>query len=63
MCLFQTDENLEQYRFFRDACYDTADDGSDRLPSDVVNGLHWIYFGEDEGARECFHHACLSTNS
>lgn len=37
----------------RDACYERADDGSDRLPSDVVHGIHWMYFGEDESAREC----------
>ncbi|KAF8527054.1 alpha/beta-hydrolase [Gautieria morchelliformis] len=47
----ETEENLEQYRFMRDACCENADDGSDRLPSDVVHGLHWVLFGEDESAQ------------
>ncbi|CAE7216020.1 unnamed protein product [Rhizoctonia solani] len=46
----ETAENLEQYKFLRDACYEPADDGSDRLPSDVVHALMYIYFGEDPTA-------------
>ena len=34
----------------RDACFDFDDDGNDRLASDVVYGLHYIYFGEETGA-------------
>jgi len=50
--LRDTEESIEQYRFLRDACYEKADDGSDHLPSDVVTGLTWVYFGEgDESAR------------
>ncbi|KAF8522113.1 alpha/beta-hydrolase [Hysterangium stoloniferum] len=46
-----TEESIGQYRFLRDACYEKADDGSDHLPSDVVSGLTWMYFGEgDESA-------------
>ncbi|CAE7091826.1 unnamed protein product [Rhizoctonia solani] len=47
----ETAENLEQYKFLRDACYEPADDGSDRLPSDVVHALMYIYFGEDPTAQ------------
>ncbi|CUA68130.1 hypothetical protein RSOLAG22IIIB_03369 [Rhizoctonia solani] len=47
----ETAENLEQYRFLRDACYEPADDGSDHLPSDVVHALMYIYFGEDPTAQ------------
>ncbi|KAF8580697.1 alpha/beta-hydrolase [Ramaria rubella] len=47
----ETADNLEQYRFLRDACYEKADDGTDRLPSDVVHALHWIYFGGNESAQ------------
>ncbi|KAG8958467.1 hypothetical protein FRC03_009102 [Tulasnella sp. 419] len=47
----ETEENLEQYRFLRDACYEKADDGSDQLASDVVYALHWIYFGDDPSAQ------------
>ena len=34
----------------RDACFDFDDEGNDRLASDVVYGLHYIYFGEETGA-------------
>ncbi|KAG8703226.1 hypothetical protein FRC08_002998 [Ceratobasidium sp. 394] len=47
----ETEENLEQYRFLRDACYERADDGSDKLASDVVHALMYIYFGESPTAQ------------
>ncbi|EJC98192.1 alpha/beta-hydrolase [Fomitiporia mediterranea MF3/22] len=46
----ETEENKEQFRLLRDACLDYDDDGNDRLASDVVYGLHYIYFGEETGA-------------
>jgi len=47
----ENEENLEQFRFLRDSCYAKADDGSDKLATDVVNGLHWMYFGGDPSAQ------------
>ncbi|EJC98204.1 alpha/beta-hydrolase [Fomitiporia mediterranea MF3/22] len=46
----ETEENKGQYRSLRDACLDYDDDGNDKLASDVVYGLHYIYFGEETGA-------------
>ena len=47
----QDDENREQFIFLKESCYERADDGSDQLASDVVHGLHWIYFGDDPSAQ------------
>jgi len=47
----ENEEDREQFIFLRDACYARADDGSDRLASDVVNGLNFIYFGDDPSAQ------------
>jgi len=58
----ETEENIEQYRFLRDACYEKADDGSDRLPSDVVYGLHWIYFGDDVSAKNLIEEWVATSN-
>ncbi|KAL5480704.1 hypothetical protein ACEPAI_9644 [Sanghuangporus weigelae] len=46
----ESEENKEQYRLLRDACFDFDDEGNDRFASDVVYGLHYIYCGEETGA-------------
>lgn len=48
---FEDEENREQFIFLKESCYERADDGSDQLASDVVHGLHWIYFGDDPSAQ------------
>ena len=48
---WQDEENREQFIFLKESCYERADDGSDQLASDVVHGLHWIYFGDDPSAQ------------
>ena len=48
--VLQCEENKEQYLLLRGACFDFDDEGNDRLASDVVYGLHYIYFGEETGA-------------
>ena len=46
----ETEENKEQYKFIRDSCFAKDDQGRDRLASDVVHGLHYVYFGDETGA-------------
>jgi len=55
-------ESTEQFIFLRNSCYAKADDGSDQLASDVVHGLHWIYFGDDPSAQPVIDEWVASSN-
>ncbi|KAG8840239.1 hypothetical protein FRB91_006382 [Serendipita sp. 411] len=46
----ESPQNVQTYRAMREVCRDSAGDGTDSIPQEIVNAGKWIYFGSHKDA-------------